>query len=76
MSGSATEMRVRANGVRNTLERPTLRRSTWLISWFFTRSSRSAAWAGAAPRRTRIIPHQSHIHRRAGFFTTASPLVA
>ena len=46
MSGSATEMRVRANGVRNTLERPTLRRSIWLISWFFTRSNRSAPWAG------------------------------
>ena len=45
MSGSATEIRVRLNGVRNTLERPTLRRSIWLISWFFTRSIRFAPWS-------------------------------
>ena len=55
MSGSATEMRVRAKGVRNTLERPTLRRRIWLISWFFTRSNRSAPWAGRQkPNRSRI----------------------
>jgi hypothetical protein len=69
-------MRVRANGVRNTLERPTLRRRIWLTSWLFMRSNRSAPWAGIVPRKPRITPHHSHNHLRAGLFTTASPLVA
>ena len=75
MSGSATEMRVRAKEVRKTLECPTLSRTTWVISWFFTRSNSSAPWAGRAPRRPRIMVHHNHLNRQAGLSKPAFPLL-